>query len=275
MSSNTEQDQGLVPGQPTVDRADEGVVIDEIRDYWNRNVDDWKIATHEPGAQAYFEETEHYRFEKLDYLSAAVSRVTRPGKRLLDIGCGLGNDTSRFAQSGMDVVGVDIAPRAIELSQKNFAQRGLSGEFFVSNGEALDFPDEVFDVVYCHTVLQFTANPERMTKEIYRVMKPGGIGLIMVINKLSWLRFLHRTMKVEIDYLDAPAYRWFSRGEFAAMLARFSDVDIVAERFPTRTKIHGGIKAKLFNTFFVDLYNLAPRTWVEWSAHHLLAYVRK
>ena len=67
------------------------------------------------------------------------------------------------------MTGIDISPRAIELARTNFAQRGSPGGFAVMDGEALEFPDRSFDVVYCHTVLHFTPHPERMVGEIHRV----------------------------------------------------------------------------------------------------------
>lgn len=246
-----------------------------VRAYWNRHVYDWKIATHEVGSARFFEETELYRFEKLDYLTGLIAGAARPGLRVLDIGCGLGNDTARFARAGASVVGIDIAERAIELSRANFAQRGLPGTFCVMSGEALALPDATFDLVYCHTVLQFAQDPGLLVREAHRVLKPGGTAIMMVVNSRSWLRFLHRVMKVEIDYLDAPVFHWFSARGFREILAHFASVEIAAERFPTRTKIHKGLKAKVFNTFFVDIYNMLPRAWVGWSAHHLIAFARK
>jgi hypothetical protein len=52
-------------------------------------------------------------------------------------------------------------------------------------------------------------------------------------------------------------------------------VRIVAERFPVRTKVHGGLKGRLYNALFVDLFNLLPRRWVQSSGHHLMAFASK
>ena len=103
-------------------------------------------------------------------------------KLLLDVGCGVGNDLAKFAQGGARAVGIDLAPHSIELAKSNFSQRKLQGEFHVMNGEAMQFPAQTFDVVFCHTVLQFTPHPERMISEIWRVLKPGGTAIVMAIN---------------------------------------------------------------------------------------------
>jgi len=249
--------------------------LDAVRRYWDAHVHDWKIAKAEAGSKAFFEETEAYRFEKLHYLPRLVDFAGFAGQRLLDVGCGLGNDLSRFARGGARVTGVDLSARAIELARANFAQRGLTGEFRVMDGEALEFPDASFDVVYCHTVLHFTPHPDRMVREVHRVLKPGGQAILMTVNRNSWLFRLQKLMKVEIDYPDSPVFRKFSIAEFRRMLSPFAAVEIVPERFPVATKVHGGLKARLFNAVFVGAFNALPRSLSRPTGHHLMAFCRK
>jgi SAM-dependent methyltransferase len=252
-----------------------GGSLDAVSAYWEEHVHDWKIATHAVGSPEFFAETEAYRFEKLHYLPLLVDFAGYRGQKLLDVGCGLGNDLARFAQGGAVVTGVDLTPRAIELASANFAQRGLKGDFQVMNGEALGFPDASFDVVYCHTVLHFTPDPERMVREIHRVLKPGGLAILMTVNRRSWLFLLQRVMKVEIDYPDSPVFRRFAIPEFRDLLSPFQSVEIVPERFPVATKIHKGLKGRLFNSLFVGVFNALPRSVVRPTGHHLMAFCVK
>lgn len=248
---------------------------DAVRDFWDRNVHDWKIASHPVGTAEYFHEIEDYRFDKLRYLAQRVDFFGYPGCRVLDVGCGLGNDLSRFARGGSKVTGIDISPRAIELAARNFAQRGLEGEFLVMDGETMAFPAQSFDVVYCHTVLHFTPDPARMVQEIHRVLRSDGVAILMTVNRKSWMNWLRHVMKVEIDHLDSPVFRHMSMSEFSEMLAPFPVVDLLAERFPVPTKIHRGFKAFLYNEFFVRGFNALPVSWTQRSGHHLLAFCRK
>ena len=112
-------------------------------------------------------------------------------------------------------------------------------------------------------------------REIHRVLRPGGTAILMTVNRKSWLFRLQKLMKVEIDYPDSPVFRRFSIGEFRSMLAPFADVRIVPERFPVATKVHGGLKARLFNAGFVGTFNLLPRAWTRPLGHHLMAFCRK
>jgi 2-polyprenyl-3-methyl-5-hydroxy-6-metoxy-1,4-benzoquinol methylase len=271
---------GLMSTEHATEAAREASVplsseLEAVRDFWDQHVHDWKIARHAPGSPEFFVETEEYRFEKLEYLARLVDFDGYPGKAVLDVGCGIGNDLSRFARGGADVTGIDLSPQAIRLARLNFEQRGLDGRFEVMNGEAMTYPEDSFDVVYCHTVLQFTPDPRRMISEVHRVLRPGGQAILMMINRRSWLNVMHRIAKVEIDHLESPIFRRFRISEFADMLGQFSHVRIVPERFPVRTKVHSGLKAAVYNLAFVDLFNVLPRSFVRGVGHHLLAYCTK
>ncbi len=247
-----------------------------VSEYWNTNVSNWKVANHlEVGTETYFKEVERYRFEKLDYLEAAVRFDDQAGKTVLDVGCGLGSDTARFARGGAIITGVDIAPRAVTLARKNFAWRGLDGTFEPMDGEELALPDDTFDFVYCHTVLHFTQNPEAMVNEIYRVLKPGGRAILMTINRKSWLYFMHRFGGAKLDYMDAPVFHKMSPAEFDAKLQIFEDREVKLYRYPVRTEVHKGWKGWAFNTLFVDAFHMLPKRLTKNTGYHMLAFVRK
>lgn len=248
----------------------------DVSQYWNHNVSNWKVANHlEVGSKDFFEEVERYRFDKLDYLPKVIDYNGYANKTVLDIGCGLATDLSRFAKGGAKVSGIDIAPQAIELAKQNFATRGLEGDFNTMDGELLSYPDNSFDFIYCHTVLHFTPKPQQMINEIQRVLKPGGKALLMTINRGSWLYALHKIAGLKIDYLDAPVFHRFNYAEFDSMLTPFEQRKIVVERFPKATEVHKGWKATLYNSFFVSPYNALPKKLIGKTGYHLLAFVTK
>ena len=114
----------------------------EVREFWNNHVHDWKVAKSPAGTAEFFREIEDYRFEKLHYLPKVVDFEGYKDQLLLDLGCGVGNDLSRFVRGGARVVGLDLAPHSISLASKNFAQRGLVGSFAVMDGERLGVADD-------------------------------------------------------------------------------------------------------------------------------------
>jgi SAM-dependent methyltransferase len=249
--------------------------IEEVRAYWDHRIHDLEITRHPVGSRGFFDDLDQYHFEKLHHLLRLVDFKGYAGRRVLELGCGAGVDLARFAKGGAVVTGVDLAPSAIALARSNFEQQELPGDFQVANGEHLPFPDASFDLVFAHGVVQYTADPPRFVDECRRVLKPGGEAIFQVYNRISWLNALSKLMKVGLEHEDAPVLLKFSIGEFRRLLSGFLDVRIVPERFPVRSRLHGGWKGALFNTFFVGTFNALPRPLVRRFGWHLLAFCRK
>jgi 2-polyprenyl-3-methyl-5-hydroxy-6-metoxy-1,4-benzoquinol methylase len=246
-----------------------------IRDYWNAHIHDLEIATQPVGTSGFFQELEEYRFEKLGYLPQLVAFSAYPAQQLLEVGCGIGIDLVRFARAGAIVTGIDLAEVSIDLARKNFAQNGLTGSLQIMNGEDMKFEGNSFDVVYAHGVVQYTADAQKMVHEIYRVLRPGGEAILMVYNRHSWLNALSKLTKVELEHEDAPVLRKYSIREFKELLKPFTQVRIVPERFPVKTRLHRGLKATLFNDLFVTGFNLLPKVIVRPFGWHIMAFARK
>ena len=249
--------------------------IDEVRTYWERHIHDLEITAHPVGSRGFFDDLDQYHFEKLHHLLRLVDFEAYRGRSVLEVGCGAAIDLARFAKGGAKATGVDLAASAIELARANFAQQRLEGEFKVANGEQLPFADNAFDLVYAHGVVQYTAEPRRLVEECRRVLKPGGLAIFQVYNRVSWLNALSKIMKVGLEHDDAPVLLKFSIGEFRSLLAAFSDVRIVPERFPVKSRLHGGWKGAVYNGVFVGTFNLLPRRMVSRFGWHLLAFCRK
>jgi SAM-dependent methyltransferase len=247
----------------------------EVRAYWDHHIHDLEITSHPVGSRGFFDDLDRYHFEKLHHLLRLVDFDGWRGRMVLEVGCGAGVDLARFARGGALVTGVDLAPSAIELARANFEQQGLAGHFEVADGENLPFPAGSFDLVYAHGVVQYTANPQTLVDECRRVVKPGGQAVFQVYNRISWLNALGALMKVGLEHDDAPVLRKFSIGEFQQLVNGFSAVRIVPERFPVKSRLHGGWKGMLFNTFFVGAFNALPRSAVRRFGWHLLAFCTK
>ena len=246
-----------------------------IQNYWDAHIHDQEIAKHPVGSAEFFRELEDYRFEKLSYLPQLVDFSRYRGKHLVEIGCGVGIDLARFARGGALVTGIDLAPRAIDLARRNFEINRLKANLYLMNGEALEFEDNVFDVVYAHGVLQYTADAKKMISEIHRVLRPDGEAILMVYNKYSWLNLISRLTKVGLEHQDAPVLKVFSAREFKRLLKPFPRVCIRAERFPVRTRLHRGLKAVIYNEIFVRAFSLLPKSLSRPFGWHLMAFAYK
>lgn len=247
----------------------------KIADYWDAHIHDLAITTHPVGTPGFFEQLDEYRYDKLNYLPRLVDFSSFKGKKLLEVGCGTGIDLVRFAQVGATVTGIDLSTTALDLARKNMERKGLAADLVRMNGEEMDFGENVFDVVYAHGVLQYTANTEKMVAEIHRVLKPGGQAIMMVYNRISWLNLMRQITKVPLEHEDAPVLKKFSIRELKKLLRPFKRYQIIPERFPVKTRLHSGWKALLFNDVFVGTFNLMPRALVRPYGWHLMAFAVK
>jgi len=246
-----------------------------VREYWNRHIHDLEITRHPVGSRGFFDDLDQYHFEKLHHLLRLVAFDGYRGRSVLEVGCGAGVDLARFAKGGARVTGVDLSASAIALARANFEQQGLEGRFDVADGERLPFPDNAFDLVFAHGVVQYTANPQQLVEQCHRVLKPGGEAVFQVYNRISWLNALSKLMKVPLEHDDAPVILKFSIAEFRRLVAMFREVTIVPERFPVVSRLHGGWKGAVYNTLFVGTFNALPRALVGRFGWHLLAFCRK
>ena len=250
-------------------------MISQITTYWDEHIHDLAITTHPVGSPGFFQQLDDYRYDKLNYLPRLVDFRTYQDKKILEVGCGAGIDLVHFARAGANVTGIDLSTTAIDLACRNIEQNRLSADLHVMNGESMQFPDNTFDLVYAHGVLQYTADIEKMVAEIYRALKPGGEAILMVYNRNSWLNLMRAVTKVPLEHEDAPVLKKFSIGELKQLLSPFKDYRIIPERFPVKTKLHSGWKARLFNDVFVGTFNLMPKALVRPLGWHLMAFATK
>jgi SAM-dependent methyltransferase len=104
-------------------------------------------------------------------IGSAFSRVRiRPGERVLDLGCGRGHWAGKAARAGAEVVAYDVKREGVERA----ALRYPRVTFVHGSAEETGLEDESFDVVLLLSVLEHTAEPERVLAEIARVLRPGG-----------------------------------------------------------------------------------------------------
>jgi SAM-dependent methyltransferase len=250
-------------------------VTAEVRAYWNHRIHDLEISPHPPGSPGFFADLDEYHFDKLHHLLELVDFNGYAGRRVLDVGCGTGVDLVRFVRGGALAAGIDIADSAIALAAQNLRHQSLAAALCVGDGERLPFPDNTFDFVFAHGVVQYTPGDRALVEECRRVLKPGGTAFFQVYNRISWLNALSRVMKVGLEHQDAPVIRKYSPREFRGLLGGFASVRVVFERFPVKSRLHGGWKGALYNQLFVGTFNAIPRPLVRRFGWHLLAFCRK
>ena len=190
--------------------------IADVRGYWNANPCNSRLSQ-ETDRRRYFEEISRKRYQGRDWHVPVVAKFNSfRGKDVLEIGCGIGTDGIEFARNGARYTGVDLTPKSTELAAERFALFGVPGRFEVANAEErLPFADNCFDHVYSFGVIHHSPTPEKIIREVYRVLRPGGTLTVMLYNRSSINYY------VEIMFLRR-IFRWcllpaFMPGALAAV----------------------------------------------------------
>jgi SAM-dependent methyltransferase len=115
-------------------------------------------------------------------------RRDRHGK-ILDIGCGPGIYAKDLLTRGWDIWGIDLSPKMIEAAAESIAELSESerdrAHFAVGQVGALPFDPAFFDAVICIGVISYLEDLEHSLSDISRVLKPGGIAILQLSNKIS------------------------------------------------------------------------------------------
>ncbi|MBW2291237.1 MAG: class I SAM-dependent methyltransferase [Deltaproteobacteria bacterium] len=225
-----------------------------------------------------------------DYLEAAARRYdlepyirefaefeTGAGKRVLEIGVGLGADHQLWAQSGAQLFGIDLTPRAIEHTQRRFDWLGLSSTLQCGDAEQLDFDDGSFEIVYSWGVLHHSPDTPQAIKEVHRVLAPGGVAKIMIYHKYSviglmlWLRYgllrgrpFRKLADLYAQYLESPGTKAYTVAEARELFADFRQVEIET------VLTHGDLlTSQAGQRHTGPLLDLARKIWPRWLIRRL------
>ncbi len=119
----------------------------------------------------------------------------KPGVKLLDLACGDGFDLVYYKKLGADVYGLDASEELIKIAKERLPKEDLMVGLF----EQIPFDDEYFDIVLSKYAIQTSAEVDSVLKEIYRVLKPGGIVMYLVTHPF---RQYFEKKDVKADYFD-------------------------------------------------------------------------
>lgn len=119
------------------------------------------------------------------------------GDRVLDIATGNGNVAIAAAQRGARVTGCDLTPAMLDLARARAERDGVEIEFDEADAEALPYGDRAFDHVLSTFGVMFAPDPDLATREMFRVLEPGG-----TVGVASWTAegFLGKQTAIILEY---------------------------------------------------------------------------
>lgn len=175
------------------------------------------------------------------------------GARLLDIGCGHGFFLKKMAQRGWAVEGVEVSRPGREYARKTL---GLS--IHSKPLEDMAFPNERFDVVTLFYVIEHLHDPGMILKEVFRILKPGGMVLLRWPHSTPVVKMLGPFAK-KIDIYHTPFHLYdFNPGAMQQLLEKsgFTDVQnmiggftLPEKRFYRWSSVVFGRMAEILHSF--------------------------
>lgn len=202
---------------------------------------DWREAIAAPeGAPEFFEEIDRRFFSASSFyrgerpFARLIPFDSLKGKRVLEIGCGLGSHAQLLCEAGSLVTAVDLTPKAVELTRARLSLKGLAADVRVMDAEQMGFDGEQFDLVWSWGVIHHSANPERILAEARRVLKPLGELRLMVYHRRSLNAYTAMARGILSGkffrgvsvpdvlsfYTDGFIARYYTRAELSGMLRR-------------------------------------------------------
>lgn len=172
--------------------AIESTLKHQVQDYWDSEPCDSRHGKSEDPS-LYFDEIERKRYHLEPFILDFADFGREKGKRILEIGIGVGIDFWQWVKGNATAIGIDLTSQAVRFTRKHLDLRGVSGRAYgllQADAEHLPFRESVFHVVYAWGVFHHTPETEVAFEEAFRVLAPGGILKAMVYHVPSWTGWL-------------------------------------------------------------------------------------
>ena len=165
--------------------------IDRVRDYWNSRPCNLRHSPAPVGSREYFDQVEARKYLVESHIPGFADYPRWAGRRVLEIGCGLGTETMNFARAGARVTAVDLSSRSLELARQRAEVFGLQDRITFIEADAERLAEFVepspYDLVYSFGVIHHTPHPGRALEQIRRHFAgPDTTFKMMVYYRWAW-----------------------------------------------------------------------------------------
>jgi len=178
--------------------------IGMVRAYWDRRPCNLRHSSAPVGTREYFDEVEARKYFVEPHIPGFAQFQRWAGKRVLEIGCGIGTDAVSFARAGAEYTAIELSETTLALARQRFDIFGLTGMFHHANAERLNSVIERpgFDLVYSFGVIHHTPNQRAVIEQARRVIHDDGELRIMLYAQCSWKAIM---IEAGLDQPEAQA----------------------------------------------------------------------
>ncbi len=171
----------------------ESISVGDVQAYWDARPCNLRHSAKQIGSREYFDEVEARKYFVEPHIPAFADFPRWRGKRVLEVGCGIGTDTINFARNGALVTAVDLSSKSIAIARERAKVLGMSDRivFHQANAEQLasNLPVEQYDLVYSFGVIHHSPHPEQVLTEVRKFVGRGSTLKLMVYHRHSWKVF--------------------------------------------------------------------------------------
>ena len=175
------------------DAAFAEVPIAAVEAFWDASPCNIRHSGKPIGTREYFDEVERRKYFVEPHIPPFAEFDRWKGKRVLEIGCGVGTATISFARAGATVTAIELSSESAALTRRRAEVFGLSDrvQVHVGNGEQLSsfLPIDTYDLVYAFGVIHHSPHPERIVDEIRKYMNAESELRLMVYSRVSYKLF--------------------------------------------------------------------------------------
>jgi 2-polyprenyl-3-methyl-5-hydroxy-6-metoxy-1,4-benzoquinol methylase len=134
----------------------------------------------------FFASAAHYLPPRQIPFDSLIDYPSLRDKDVLEIGCGNGSHAQLLASSAKSYTGIDLTDYAIKSTSTRLALRKLPGTVLQMDAEDMQFPKDSFDFIWTWGVIHHSANTSQIIQEMNRVLRPGGLAIVMVYYRSLW-----------------------------------------------------------------------------------------
>jgi 2-polyprenyl-3-methyl-5-hydroxy-6-metoxy-1,4-benzoquinol methylase len=164
--------------------------IADVQRYWDARPCNIRHSQKPVGSREYFDEVEARKYFVEPHIPRFAEFERWQGKRVLEVGCGIGTDSINFARAGAELTAVDLSGESLRIAEQRANVMGVADRITFVQANAEELTQAVsggpYDLIYSFGVIHHTPQPDRALAEMRRLAAPGGTLKLMVYHRRSW-----------------------------------------------------------------------------------------